>query len=259
MGELEKYIPVVGPIVGAASNLIGPGRQFRKSKQLAAFQHSKNMELLKYQLDYNSPAAQMERFKAAGLNPNLMYGQGSSGNMESAPRYPEGPNQHVPNIGEAIAGIMPQYQQARLMASQADVNEQRILDSTVKRDLMNAQKDLVKANPYMKQEYVNSLVTQLQATAEMKANERDFMMTGHTDNVKHMNHGWQMLENQFNLLEQRFNLSRLDAKMKGELITTQEFRNALEKIQVDWMKNGEMTPQHIYQGILMLLQRLMSR
>lgn len=33
---------------------------------------------------YNSPAAQMERFKAAGLNPNLIYGQQNSGGAVNA-------------------------------------------------------------------------------------------------------------------------------------------------------------------------------
>jgi hypothetical protein len=35
------------------------------------------------QNDYNAPAAQMARFKAAGLNPNLIYGQGNPGNAGS--------------------------------------------------------------------------------------------------------------------------------------------------------------------------------
>lgn len=34
---------------------------------------------------YNSPKAQMERFKEAGLNPNLMYGQGTPGNASASP------------------------------------------------------------------------------------------------------------------------------------------------------------------------------
>lgn len=33
---------------------------------------------------YNSPAAQMARFKEAGLNPNLIYGQGNSGNVSAS-------------------------------------------------------------------------------------------------------------------------------------------------------------------------------
>lgn len=39
------------------------------------------------QNEYNSPSAQMSRFKEAGLNPNLIYGQGSSGNATQLPKY----------------------------------------------------------------------------------------------------------------------------------------------------------------------------
>lgn len=35
--------------------------------------------------EYNTPANQMKRFKDAGLNPHLIYGQGNSGNAGSAP------------------------------------------------------------------------------------------------------------------------------------------------------------------------------
>lgn len=38
------------------------------------------------QNEYNSPAAQMSRLKAAGLNPNLVYGQGAVANNATAPR-----------------------------------------------------------------------------------------------------------------------------------------------------------------------------
>lgn len=37
--------------------------------------------------EYNSPAEQMKRFTEAGLNPNLVYSQGSSGNASSAAGY----------------------------------------------------------------------------------------------------------------------------------------------------------------------------
>lgn len=62
--------------------------------------NSANMELAKYAFDrnyqmwqeenaYNSPAQQMERLRAAGLNPNLVYGSGSvAGNTSgSTPKF----------------------------------------------------------------------------------------------------------------------------------------------------------------------------
>lgn len=43
-----------------------------------------NERMWNKQNEYNSPAAQMQRFSDAGLNPNLIYGQGSSGNATTA-------------------------------------------------------------------------------------------------------------------------------------------------------------------------------
>lgn len=47
----------------------------------------KDKEQLAYQNEYNTPTAQMKRFKDAGLNPNLIYTQGNAGNQSSLARY----------------------------------------------------------------------------------------------------------------------------------------------------------------------------
>jgi len=44
-----------------------------------------NIEFWNMNNAYNTPAAQMGRFKDAGLNPNLIYGQGNSGNSAPIP------------------------------------------------------------------------------------------------------------------------------------------------------------------------------
>lgn len=48
-----------------------------------AMENDYNLKLWNMNNEYNSPQAQMERFKAAGLNPNLMYTQGTPGNSNS--------------------------------------------------------------------------------------------------------------------------------------------------------------------------------
>lgn len=61
---------------------------------LANMQNQENLAQWKRETEYNSPAAQMGRFQAAGLNPNLIYGQSNtapqlSGSMTSgAPATP---------------------------------------------------------------------------------------------------------------------------------------------------------------------------
>ena len=57
------------------------------NRQLAEYEWNKNLEMWNRQNQYNSPSAQMQRYKDAGLNPNLIYGQGSSGNATTLPKY----------------------------------------------------------------------------------------------------------------------------------------------------------------------------
>lgn len=113
---------VGGGIISAVGNILGQRAQNRHNLQTQREQNTANMELSKYQFDrqkemyneanlYNSPASQMERFKTAGLNPNLIYGQGSSGNA---------PNQ------------LPQYRAPEFQAYKHQaINPSQIIDSYI--------------------------------------------------------------------------------------------------------------------------------
>lgn len=57
------------------ANLLNSGMTFRQNKQLAALQNQYNIDQWNRQNAYNDPSAQMERYRKAGLNPNLIYGQ----------------------------------------------------------------------------------------------------------------------------------------------------------------------------------------
>ena len=88
---------ILGAGLGAVSSIgsmIGRNRAIRqqiKAQQeenqknreynlmLARTQNQWNIEQWQRENDYNSPTAQMSRFRAAGLNPNLVYGQMSNG------------------------------------------------------------------------------------------------------------------------------------------------------------------------------------
>lgn len=81
-------------LMSGATGLIGQALQYKYNKRLMARQNQYNIDMWKMQADYNSPQSQMQRFQEAGLNPNLIYGQGSNGNMSQAPvqGVPEAPN-----------------------------------------------------------------------------------------------------------------------------------------------------------------------
>ncbi|AYP28871.1 MAG: DNA pilot protein [Microviridae sp.] len=83
-------------VVGAVGNIIAGNQQAKAQKaanqanmELAKYSYDKNLEQWNRENAYNSPAAQMQRYRDAGLNPNLIYSQqntaGSSPQM-SAPQ-----------------------------------------------------------------------------------------------------------------------------------------------------------------------------
>lgn len=88
---LTSAIPIVGPaIAGAISS--GQERRnvkdtIRHQKEMQEYQWSKDLEMWNLQNEYNTPSQQMQRFKDAGLNPNLIYGKGTAGNATQLPKF----------------------------------------------------------------------------------------------------------------------------------------------------------------------------
>lgn len=97
----------MNPLIGAAAismggnllgSLLGFGSQERANKanmKLAEYQYSKALEMWNRQNEYNLPKNQMSRLTDAGLNPNLVYGNGTVQGLTSAPA----PQYHAPTIG----------------------------------------------------------------------------------------------------------------------------------------------------------------
>lgn len=101
------------------------------NRQLAQYEWNKNLEMWNLQNMYNSPASQMQRFKQAGLNPNLIYGQGNAGNATTLPRYSAPTMQPVTvhpaifQIGNAL-DVLGKYMDYRIKSAQ----EQQIRQQT---------------------------------------------------------------------------------------------------------------------------------
>lgn len=77
---------LAGSLIGGAFSLGGMALQRKYNKEMAELQNQYNIDMWNRQNEYNHPTQQMNRLKEAGLNPNLMYGQGNVGNASSAPQ-----------------------------------------------------------------------------------------------------------------------------------------------------------------------------
>lgn len=69
----------------AAVQLGSSMKSLRKNKKFAEYQHELNMKAWREQAAYNTPEMQMRRLRAAGLNPNLAYGNGTIANTQDTP------------------------------------------------------------------------------------------------------------------------------------------------------------------------------
>jgi hypothetical protein len=76
---------------------------YRNNLALQQQQNEYNLDMWKMQNEYNSPQAQMQRFQEAGLNPNLIYGQGSAGNATNAPYQTS--RVEAPHFGKSAENI----------------------------------------------------------------------------------------------------------------------------------------------------------
>lgn len=131
-------------LLGAGASLLGSGLNYGSvqstnaaNKELAKYQYDLNLEMWNKQNEYNSPAKQMERLKAAGLNPNLVYGNGSvvgntSGQM---PKY------EAPQL-QAYQG----FQDAAMNAYSVGKIHQETLRMQEEMDVMRASKNKLDAD-----------------------------------------------------------------------------------------------------------------
>ena len=111
----------IGAAVGGLFNLGTTALQNKYNKEQAALQNQYNIDMWNRQNEYNSPASQMNRLKEAGLNPNLMYGQGSTGNASSAPTQ-VAPQKQAPEM----AKLAEAFDVIALMSSLEGLKKQRI-------------------------------------------------------------------------------------------------------------------------------------
>lgn len=125
--------------MGAVSTAVNNHVNYAYAKKLYDRQYRDNIAFWRMQNDYNSPEMQMERFKQAGLNPMLIYGQGNAGNA-SPIQSPDAPMVHserlpLPDFGgfPMIASIydleMKQAQIDNLRAQNSVILQEGLLKS----------------------------------------------------------------------------------------------------------------------------------
>lgn len=252
-------------ITGAANfvgGLIGRKAQEKSNKRMLDYQAALNERYLKQQLEYNSPESQMKRYKEAGLNPHLIYGQGTPGN-QVAPL--QSPSLESPDYQSLSREVVDSTMRAGLQAHQVQAIDANTAKAQAQTAVSALQARVLEANPSLNPTGYNAIIDSLKAAAESKMAEATIAkdkalwwkhLSDRGDGTW-MRNGWNKMEQELKLLEQRFKLGEADQKVKAEILQSKDFQNELQRIQLSWMKDGDITPQHIYQFITMFLMKML--
>lgn len=139
-------------IVGAFSANNMQKRQFEQQKQLYEQQFKDQRQMIAEQNAYNSPANQRKLLEEAGLNPMLMYQNGSSQSIQSEvanPQVPDAPR--YSGTGEIISGGVQKGIDTMMSLAQL-----RLLESQIRKtDSETAGQDI--SNRYTPQQYEQQL------------------------------------------------------------------------------------------------------
>lgn len=139
INQLQRE-PLTAVAIGAGASLLGSGmnawaqgRMNKKTRRFARQMYDKQRAdaLADYHMqnEYNSPEAQMARFKAAKLNPNLIYGQSNEGGVVRSTDY-DSPPQKAPEFDlSAVSHGIGQYYDLKMRAAQTD-NLKKALEAT---------------------------------------------------------------------------------------------------------------------------------
>lgn len=116
MGLTDAQMAGAANIASAALNtgggLLATGAANKANRKAAKLAYERGIKVWNMQNEYNTPKAQMARFAEAGLNPNLIYGAGNSGNASSGPMY-NPPKYEGANPIPDFSGVAQNYLNAK--------------------------------------------------------------------------------------------------------------------------------------------------
>jgi len=272
MGFIDSIFPAAAAAIGLATQG-GPKRQYEWNKRAAEDTNQMNRDNAQWAIDqnkkiqneqriYDSPESQMARYKNAGLNPHLIYGSGSSSGSAFpistngiAPSRIDAPNAQYPDVAS-------RYIQAAQTEAQIGLTSAKTNESYAKTELVQVQKAIADTNPMLDQKVYQSVINSMSAIADEKAQAANWAtqgVKGQENGVRKMNADLQALFNRNFLTGVQQSIAEADLSIRNQIFQSKEFENALKKIEVDWMKSGDMSPEHIRQGLMLILSKMMGR
>jgi len=249
---LAAIIPAAAGLIESGANAISQGNMNKKNRQWQEDRYRENNE-------YNTPYAQMQRFKAAGLNPHLIYGQGNSGNatMPAAPKteapqingFADAAQNYVSNrmADQQLSNLQKQGQLTDAQTKQSEAQSVNLISTSNKTDEEKRQLEASAGlNINQKAASLDNTIaqnTQIKATTEQILNDTKIktdMSAAQIANLKAQN---SAIAAGVSKTLQEIKLLNIDGDKKRIEIK-------LEELKYDLMKNGLNPNDSAFQRIM---------
>jgi len=270
-GGLGFIASMFGGALNTVNQINQPQRQYRWNKRAMedanALNRANQQWLLEQQKGlrdearlYDSPEAQMARLKAAGLNPHLIYGSGSS----AGGAFPIDAGQIAPARLDAPQAAMPDPIGNYLAASRGfasmDLTGAKTAESLMRTQAQQLQNDIAKNNPMLSPEVARAVSEAMQNAAELKSAQDWYMKNSWITQGDRASRLYvAKIQNEIELTWQKLGLNTTDLAIKNKILESKEFENAVKEIQAKWLKDGDISPEHIRQGLMLILTKMLGR
>lgn len=218
---LLAAIPAIVAAIGGIANTVMQNRSARKEYNR--------------QQAYNTPAAQMQRFRDAGLSPYLAYGQANSGNMVSpAPAKETGLDRASERAGEGIDSYFTKRQQDQDFRT-GSINQDILRNSTSQQRFWDSMTSMDK-----------SRLAATQADRAQVELLSDFprLIDDPTDFRGGANAGYRMRMN-----ELKRSLSEAKIRQVKSMIENMGHRNAVDSVRAKYARDFGMVGGDWTQGL----------
>lgn len=225
--------PLLGSIVGSAVDTAGGvlGGIINQNRNQKAWREAN---------EYNSPRAQMDRLKAAGLNPNLVYGSGSAVNTAPTQKTSDTNTDNIGSKGLSnYVAIQTQQMQNDLIEKQKEFINAQIADkiSSVKfRDDIQTDKTIADKNYTLQSlEQKKQLTDAFQDTNRLdnELKRKQINLTQNNADLVKLNIKSYPIELQNKILETRARVSNLNINTQK-----QQIEKEMLSLAKDLRKNG---------------------
>lgn len=273
--------PVTGGLVAqgviAASQAIsrgGPRRQYKWNKRAAEDTNRMNRDNAIWALEenkkiqneqrvYDSAEAQMARYKSAGLNPHLIYGSGASSSGGTFPISTQG---IAPSRIDAPSAAYPDLAGSFLQAGQTMANtsltQAKTEESYINQALKEIQTDIAKTNPMLNPGVYQSMIGSMSALADAKMKEAKAYWSIRENTTEssfeRYTLGEKKITQEIEAMAQKLGLNNADLKIRNQIFESKDYENAIRKIQAAWLTDGDISPEHIRQGLMLFLQQMLG-